>query len=97
MTPQDENKERRMTSFEVVLPSGTFARVRTILVADMVAFSRHEGIAAMAILAQRVTEFDGKSLTVEELLGLPFGELQPVFEALNAQLKAAYTTRLGIA
>lgn len=49
------------------------------------------------ILAQRCTEFDGKSLTAEELLGLPFGEIQPVFEALNAQLRSAYTTRFGIA
>lgn len=82
---------------EVVLPSGTFATVRAILVSDMIAFSRLEGIAAMAVLAQRCATFDGKELTIEEFLGLPFGEVQPVFEALNAQLKASFLTRFGIA
>lgn len=86
-----------MTPFECVLPSGSFAAVRTILVADMVAFCELSGIAAMAVLAQRCATIDGRTLSPAEFLELPYGEAQPIFEALNAQLRAAYSTRNGIA
>ena len=82
---------------EVVLPSGAFAAVRDILVSDMVAFAGLQGIASMAVLAQRCATIDGKTLSPEEFLALTYGEAQPIFEALNTQLKAAYSTRFGIA
>lgn len=82
---------------EVVLPSGAFAAVRDILVSDMVAFADLKGIASMAVLAQRCATIDGKSLSPAEFLALHYGEVQPIFEALNAQLKSAYATRFGIA
>ena len=85
-----------MIAAEVVLPSGAFAEVRVILVSDVVAFTTLEGIAAMAVLAQRCATIDGKTLSPEEFLALPYGEAQPIFEALNAQLKAAYATRFGV-
>lgn len=86
-----------MPTTEVVLPSGEFAAIRTILVSDMVAFSSLSGLAAMAILAQRCATIDGKTLSPEEFLALPYGNAQPIFEALNAQLRAAYATRNGVA
>lgn len=86
-----------MTS-EIVLPTGEFCEVGIITVADMAAaFTSHGGLLAMSILAHRLAKIDGKSLSLDEVVSMPYSKAAPIFTLLTQQLDSAYKTRLGIA
>lgn len=85
-------------SREVVLPSGEFCEVGTIIVADMAAaFSTQSGLLAMSILAHRLAKIDGQPLTLERIISMPYSDAAPIFFLLTQQLDSAYKTRAGIA
>jgi hypothetical protein len=86
-----------MTPTECVLPSGAFARVEVITVADICIASQYTGFLFVVALAERAVTLDGRRVTSDELLGMEYAEAAPIFHAINAQLASAYKTRAGVA
>lgn len=82
---------------EVVLPSGVFASVRAITVADMIMHPAVTGIGVQVIIASRITTFDGELWATSRILDAPYTEMAPVFYQIAKQLEAAFGTRQGIA
>ena len=83
---------------EVVLPDGSFARIRPALVKDMVLFFKHtEPIDRMCALAERLSTIDGESVTHAQVMAMPYELAVPIFGAINRSIEASLKTMNGIA
>lgn len=82
---------------EVVLPSGVFARIRPVLVRDVSVANAVHPACFMAALISQVVLFDGKQLTVDEVLELEYADVMPIYEVLTRAMKKAMITKSGVA
>ena len=65
-----------MTTVEIVLPSGRFARFRPVLAIDILLGFKAQFPEAAVI--SRVVTFDGESLSYEQVLNMEAEEFMPV-------------------
>ena len=65
-----------MTTAEIVLPSGRFARFRPVLAIDILLAFKAQFLEAAVI--SRVVTFDGESLSYEQVLNMEAEEFMPV-------------------
>ena len=70
-----------MTAVEIVLPSGRFARFRTVLAIDVLLSFKAQ--FSEAALISRVVTFDGESLSYEQVLSMEAEEFLPVLVKIN--------------
>lgn len=82
---------------EIVLPSGTFAQLRTLRVSDLMKAECHSGTAWLAALACLAVTLDGEPVTSQSILDMPYAEAAPIFYMINAQLAESLKTQKGIA
>ena len=71
---------------ELVLPSGVFARVRSITVGDMAGSDVCSTGVFHVLLVSRITTFDGVSLTPDELAKQDYEEVAPLFVHVYKEL-----------
>lgn len=82
---------------EVALPSGKFARVRSMTVGDMIACCDANHYAMGAKLAVRCATIDGEQITLDQVLAMDFEDFAPINEVLGGFLIASMQTRKGVA
>ena len=70
-----------MTTAEIVLPSGRFARFRPVLAIDMLLAFKAQFPEAAVI--SRVVTFDGESLSYEQVLSIEAEEFMPVMVKIS--------------
>lgn len=71
---------------EIVLPSGRFARIGQVTLADIATTIAYDGYMKVLAIACRVTTVDDQPLTAEQLLAMPVSEGNPIVEAVAKQL-----------
>ena len=82
---------------EVVLPSGRFAEVRSVTVADMIKATQvAPGLSTMMVLASLTTRIDGINVSLDDWLIMEYAEVLPIVAQLNRQLENAYKTKEGV-
>ena len=82
---------------EVVLPSGRFAEVRNITVADMIKATQvAPGLSTTMVLASLTTRIDGINVSLDDWLIMEYAEVLPIIAQLNRQLENAYKTKEGV-
>ena len=70
-----------MTTAEIVLPSGRFARFRPVLAIDILLAFKTQ--FPEAVLISRVVTFDSESLDYEQVLSMEADEFMPVMVKID--------------
>jgi hypothetical protein len=84
-------------TIELVLPSGRFARIRKITLADMMISHSDNSMASMVGLATLTTTVDGEWLTAEQWADMEIDEAMPILRHIASSLKEALLHTKGIA
>lgn len=88
---------KNSTSQEIVLPDGRFARLRPILLRDMLPAAKFEGVEFSIELAVRCLEIEDRAVQRIDLLNLEWSSWLCITQLMDRQIKQAMVTKDGVA
>jgi hypothetical protein len=86
-----------MSDTELVLPSGRFARIRKVTLADLIISHNDNAMASMVGIAALTTTVDGEKLTSEQWADMEIEEAMPILKHIARSLQEALLHTKGIA